>query len=130
MPSYWYDHIHLVSPDPLKTAEFYGRMFNAKRVSVTDRGEGRVSVELDLNGSRLLIKSGNVKTETAPGSSDPAHGLEHFGIRTDDLETAVAGLKAKGVEFTMEIREIRPGVKISFLLGPENVLIELLERGD
>ncbi len=129
MPSYWYDHIHLVSPNAVKTAEFYERMFDAKRVSVTDSGEGRVSVVLDLNGSRLLIKSGNVKTETAPGSSEPAHGLEHFGIKTDDLETAVAGLKAKGVEFTMEIREIRPGVKISFLLGPENVLIELLERG-
>ena len=128
MPSYWYDHVHLVSPDAVKTAEFYERMFNAKRVSVGELGAGRVSVELDLNGSRLLIKSGNVKTETAPGSSEPAHGLEHFGIVTDDLETAVAELKAKGVEFTMEIREIRPGVKISFLLGPENVLIELLER--
>ena len=127
MPSYWYDHIHLVSPDSLKTAEFYEKMFNAKRVSVTDSGEGRVSVVLDLNGSRLLIKSGNVKTETAPGSSDPAHGLEHFGIRTDDLETAVADLKAKGVKFRDEIREIRPGVKISFLWAPQNVLIELLE---
>jgi 4-hydroxyphenylpyruvate dioxygenase-like putative hemolysin len=112
------------------TAEFYERMFNAKRVSVSELGAGRVSVELDLNGSRVLIKNGNVKTETAPGSSEPAHGLEHFGLRTDDLETAVAELKAKGVEFTMEIREIRPGFKISFLLGPENVLIELLESGD
>ena len=129
MPSYSYDHIHLVSPDAVKTAEFYERMFNAKRVSVTERGAGLVSVELNLNGSRVLIKPGNVRTETAPGSSDPAHGLEHFGIITDDLETAVADLKAKGVKFRDEIREVRPGVKISFLWAPENVLIELLERG-
>ncbi len=127
MPSYRYDHIHLVSPDAVKTAEFYERMFNAKRVSVREAGPGLVSVVLDLNGSRVLIKTGNVRTETAPGSSDPAHGLEHFGIRTDDLETAVADLKAKGVKFRDEIREIRPGVKISFLWAPENVLIELLE---
>ena len=129
MPSYWYDHVHLISPDPLKTAQFYEGMFNAKRVGVSELGAGRVIVELDLNGSRLLIKSGNVKTDTAPGSSEPAHGLEHFGVRTDNLEAAVAELKAKGAEFTVEIREIRPGVKISFLLGPENVLIELLESG-
>ena len=128
MPSYWYDHVHLISPDPVKTAEFYERMFNAKRVSVTERGAGLVSVELDLNGSRVLIKPGNVRTETPPGSSDPAHGIEHFGIKTDDLETAVADLKAKGVQFKEEIREIRPGVKISFLWAPENVLIELLEK--
>ncbi len=130
MPSYRYDHIHLVSPDVGKTAEFYERMFNAKRVSVMERGAGLVSVELDLNGSKVLIKTGNVRTEAAPGSSDPAHGLEHFGIKTDDLEAAVADLKAKGVKFRDEIREIRPGFKIVFLWAPENVLIELLERND
>jgi len=127
MPNYWYDHIHLVSPDAVKTAEFYGKMFNAKRVNVRETGPGLLSVELSLNGSRVLIKTGNVRTEAAPGSSDPAHGLEHFGIKTDDLETAVAELKSKGVKFRDEIREIRPGVKISFLWAPENVLIELLE---
>ena len=128
MLSYWYDHVHLISLNPVKTAEFYERMFNAKRVSVGELGAGRVSVELDLNGSRVLVMSRRVQPETAPSSSEPAHGLEHFGIRTDDLEAAVADLKAKGVQFKEEIREIRPGVKISFLWAPENVLIELLEK--
>ena len=127
MPSYWYDHVHLISPDPVKTAEFYEKMFDAKRVSVGELGAGRVMVELDLNGSRVLINTGNVRTGAVSGSSEPAHGLEHFGIRTDDLEAAVADLKAKGVQFKEEIREIRPGVKISFLWAPENVLVELLE---
>ena len=129
MPSYWYEHIHLVSPDAVKTAEFYEKMFNAKRVNVREATPGQVSVELSLNGSRVLIKTGNVRTEVAPGSEDPAHGIEHFGIKTDDLETAVAELKAKGVKFRDEIRVIRPGVKISFLWAPENVLIELMEVG-
>jgi len=125
--SYWYDHIHLISPDPLKTAEFYERMFNAKRVSVTEQGAGRVSVALDLNGSRVLVMNPRVQPEAGPSARADNYGLEHFGIRTDDLETAVADLKAKGVQFKEEIREIRPGVKISFLWAPENVLIELLE---
>ena len=128
MPSYWHDHVHLISPDSLKTAEFYERMFNAKRVSVRELGAGRVSVELDLNGSRVLVMSRSAQPQTAPSSPETVYGLEHFGIRTDDLETAVADLKAKGVQFKEEIREIRPGVKISFLWAPENVLIELLEK--
>ncbi len=128
MPNYSYDHIHLVSPDAVKTAEFYERMFNAKRVSVGELGAGRVSVELDLNGSRVLVMSRRVQPETAPSSPETDYGLEHFGIRTDNLEAAVADLKAKGVQFKEEIREIRPGVKISFLWAPENVLIELLEK--
>ena len=127
MPSYWYDHVHLISPDPVKTAEFYEKMFNAKRVSVGELGAGRVSVELDLNGSRILVMSRRGQPETAPSSAETVYGLEHFGIRTDNLEAAVADLKAKGVKFRDEIREIRPGVKISFLWAPENVLIELLE---
>ncbi len=126
MPSYCYDQVHLISPDPVKTAEFYERMFNAKKVSVRELGAGRVSVELDLNGSRVLVMNRTAERGTVP-SSPPNYGLEHFGIRTDNLEAAVADLKAKGVKFKDEIREVRPGVKISFLWAPENVLIELLE---
>ncbi len=130
MPSYCYDHIHLISPDPVKTAEFYERMFNAKRVSVTERGAGRVSVELDLNGSRVLVMNPRVQPETGPSARVDNYGLEHFGIRTNDLETAVADLKAKGVKFKEEIRVASSGAKISFLWAPENVLIELLESND
>ena len=127
MPGYWYDHVHLISSDPVKTAEFYEKMFNARRVSVSELEAGRVMVELDLNGSRVLLMSRRVPSETAPGSAGAGDGLEHFGIRTDNLEAAVADLKAKGVQFKEEIREVGPGLKISFLLAPENVLVELLE---
>ena len=128
MPNYQHDHIHLISPDPLKTAQFYEMMFNAKRVGVREIGDGRSSVELDLNGSTVLVTSPRVQLESAASSSETGSGLEHFGIKTDNLEAAVADLKVKGVKFRDEIREARPGVKISFLWAPENVLIELLER--
>ena len=36
---------------------------------------------------------------------------------------------AKGVAFTMDPKEIRPGVKIAFLTAPQNVSIELIQRG-
>ncbi len=117
MPNYWLDHIHLMSTDPLKTAEFYKKMFNAEQVAVREMGGGRVTVSLDLNGTTILIGSSIEDTVQ--------NGLAHFGIRTDDLETAVEGLKAAGVNFSQEITEVRPGFKISFLSAPENVIIEL-----
>ena len=125
MPSYYYDHVHLISPDPLKTAQFYEEMFNAKRVSVRELSRGGINVELDLNGSRVLVMS----PSGGPASTEAGHGLGHFGIRTDDLEIAVADLKAKGVKFKEEMRVASSGAKVSFLWAPENVLIELLERG-
>ena len=128
MLDYRLDHIHLISPDPLKTAQFYEEMFNARRVSVGELGEGRVSVALDLSGTKVMVMSPIVQPGTGPSARVDSYGLDHFGIITNDLEAAVAELKAKGVKFKEEIREIRPGVKISFLWAPENVLIELMER--
>ena len=126
MPAYRYDHIHLTTPDAVKTAEFYETMFNAKRVDTRKTADGRTSVDLDLNGSRILImERGN---KPAPAAAETGYGIEHFGILTDNIEAAVADLKAKGVKFRDEIREARPGLKICFLWAPENVLIELLER--
>ncbi len=127
MPNYWYDHIHLISPDPLRTAQFYESMFNAERVSTRELPDGRTSVELNLNGSRILLTQRPVQPESASKESVAGNGLEHFGIRTDNLEAAVADLKAKGVQFRDEIRVLAPSVKISFLWAPENVLVELLE---
>ena len=119
MPNYWFDHVHLMSPDPLKTVEFYEKMFGAKKISIRELADGRITANLNLNGTTILI--------TQPRSDSSQTGLGHFGLGTDDLETAVEELKASGANFTQEVTEIRPGFKISFLLAPENVSIELQE---
>ena len=119
MPEYWFDHIHLRSPDPVKTAEFYEQMFGAKRVSMRDEGDGRAMVKLDLKGITILI---NQQT-----GEDAQTGLVHFGIRTDKLDEAVVVMKERGVKFTQDIRQVRPDFKMSFLVAPEDVPIELQE---
>ncbi|MFC1921478.1 VOC family protein [Chloroflexota bacterium] len=117
MPSYTFDHVHLMSTDPVKTAEFYEKTFAARRISASEMPGGRVNVSLDLNGVTILISQARDDTVQ--------NGLGHFGIRTDDLEAAVKELKASGVKFNQEITEIRPDFKISFVAAPENVTIEL-----
>jgi lactoylglutathione lyase len=119
MPEYWFDHIHLRSPDPVKTAEFYEQMFGAKLVSKRDEGDGRAMVKLDFKGITILI---NQQIEKGAQT-----GLVHFGIRTDKLDEAVAAMKKRGVKFTQDIRQVRPDFKMSFLVAPEDVSIELQE---
>ena len=119
LPSYFFDHIHLISQDPVKTAEFYEKIFGATQISKRDLGNGRIMVDLNLNETKILVSK--------PASDKVDTGLGHFGIRTNNLKEAVNELKAKGVKFTQEIREVRPGFKISFFIGPENVSIELQE---
>ena len=126
MPDYWFHHLHLMSPDPVRTAEFYERMFGATRVSVREMGDGRQAVNLDLDGTVILVMS-QKEGATVPG--EPQSGLEHFGLRTDDITGAVAELKANEVEIVQDVTELGRGgnLKIAFLRGPENVLIELVE---
>ncbi len=118
MPEYKFDHIHLYSPAPVKTAEFYQKMFGATPVSSNSLGKGNSMINLNLGGVTLLIS----KTD-----DEKKFGLAHFGISTDNLNKAVDELKANGIKFTTEIKEIRPGVKISFLQAPESTPIELQE---
>ena len=123
MSNYQFDHIHLRSPDPIKTAQFYEAMFGAQIVETQKRSWGTL-VRLDFNGQFLLVSP-------PPPTEDPRlaqYGLNHFGLRTDNLEKAVDDLKSRGVKFVHEITNLPPATKFSFLLAPENVLVELLSE--
>ena len=125
MSGFAFDHIHLRSPDPEATAEFYERMFGAVVIRSVQQGGARV--DMRLGGQDIFIAPA-VAGKTAPAPVSPYQGLDHIGLRVSGIDAVVADLKGKGAEFTMEPTTIRPGVRIAFLRGPEGVSIELLER--
>lgn len=129
MPNYSFDHVHFISNDPLKTAEFYEKLFGARRTGTQKFPDGRTLVELDLDGSGIKVMHPRA-TPLSPLAPMTACGLNHVGLRTDDLEAAVDELKANGAEFVMEITEGLPGIKMAFCITPENVLLELLKKSD
>jgi catechol 2,3-dioxygenase-like lactoylglutathione lyase family enzyme len=127
MPVYSYDHIHLRTRDPRGTAEWYYRMFGA-RILESVQSDGQPRIDLDINGLTVFIANVAADARIEDQPSDPHLGLDHFGLRVDDLDAAVAELKSRGATFTTEPRTIRPGVKIAFIQCPDNVRVELLER--
>ena len=120
-----FDHLHLRSPDPDGAARFYVDHLGG---TVADRIEAPDSlrVVVDLGGARLLID--RVPPGAPAGTAPPHRGLEHLGFKVDDLEATAAALRQAGIVFTMEPKLLRPGLKISFIRGPDDVSIELLER--
>jgi catechol 2,3-dioxygenase-like lactoylglutathione lyase family enzyme len=127
MAVYSYDHIHLRSRDPRGTAQYYERMFGA-RIIESIQSDGQPRIDLDINGLTVFIAQVPSDAQIAAEPADPHLGLDHFGLRVDNLDTAVAELKQRGATFTTEPRTIRPGVKIAFIQCPDNVRVELLER--
>ena len=127
MPVYSYDHIHLRSRDPMATAQYYHKMFDAKIIESV-QSDGQPRIDLDINGLTVFIARVPAEADIQQAPVDPHLGLDHFGLRVDNLDAAYAELKQRGADFAVEPRTIRPGVKIAFVRGPDNVRIELLER--
>jgi catechol 2,3-dioxygenase-like lactoylglutathione lyase family enzyme len=91
--------------------------------------DGRTLVSVALDGASIKVT--NPRPEPlVPNTLPNGCGLEHFGFRTDNIEEAVAELKAKGIKCVQEIKAISPTTKIAFFLSPEDILIELLEVSD
>jgi catechol 2,3-dioxygenase-like lactoylglutathione lyase family enzyme len=126
MSRFQFDHIHLRSSDPDAMAQWFEDKFGAKVSRYMQSGRQRVDVS--LGGANIFIAPvapGEV-VNPAPVTSD--RSLDHFGVFVNGLETFVAELAAKGVEFTTPLQTVRPGVSLCFIRGPEGISIELLER--
>jgi catechol 2,3-dioxygenase-like lactoylglutathione lyase family enzyme len=125
-PNYRWDHIHLRSPDPDATAAWFERILGAQVIRSTVEGKPRI--DLKLGGADVFIMPVAPGDKVNPPPVTPYRGLDHFGLTVSGIDAVAAELKAKGVEFTMEPRTIRPGLRICFLRGPQGISIELLER--
>lgn len=123
MPTYRFHHVHVVSEDFTGTAEFYEKLFGAKRVRTV-----KDNIDIDLNGT--IIKIRNPRPEPLLPGVPIRRGLEHISLKTDNVEAAVEDLRANGVRVLQEVNSPAPGVKLAYVLAPGDVTIELLEQSD
>ena len=121
------NHIHLKAHDPKTTAQWYVDMFGAKIVS-TGRGLGdSETVRMDIDDVRINVTSAPAGETLPEGTAESHYGLEHFGFDTYDIEGAMARMEAQGVEVLLPITVAGSGNKISYIKGPDNVRIELVQ---
>jgi catechol 2,3-dioxygenase-like lactoylglutathione lyase family enzyme len=82
--SFKLNHLHLKTPDPRETADWYVTNLGARIVSESANGGFR----LDLHGLPLNV-TGFIDSQ----SHDQVYGIEHIAIDTDDIDGTVARLK-------------------------------------
>lgn len=129
---YRYDHIHLRSPDPEATADFYRRMFGAEVTKSTypagSQYAGKPKLAMVLGGQTVLIHPPHpTKPNAAPEA--PYFGIEHIGLNVDDIDAAAAELEAKGADFMQKPAPTATGNRNAFVRGPQGVLVEIVQRG-
>lgn len=127
-----FDHVHIKCHDLHAVKKFYEKMFNAKVVyqgkvrntsmvmialgdtfiNVSEAGEGEVLEAIKKSRKNIWIR----------------YGIGHFGVCVEDLDEATRELKRKGAEFIWEPRDFRKGVRVAFIKGPEDDVIEIVQR--
>ena len=119
-----FHHLHLRSPTPAETLAWYQNVFGGE----SDQMKGC------LNGVRygrvwLLV------SQLREGSLEPTRGrsIDHLGWGFADLDAAAEEIRGKGVEFQTEPRPytnpLGQDMKISFIMGPDDVRIEVVQPG-
>jgi lactoylglutathione lyase len=126
MPTYTWDHVHLRSPDPEATAQWFERVLGAEVIRSMQQGKPRI--DLKLGGANIFIAPVEAGDGVNAAPTTPYQGLDHFGLTVAGIDAVAAELKGKGVEFTKDPTTVRPGVRVCFIRGPQGISIELLER--
>jgi catechol 2,3-dioxygenase-like lactoylglutathione lyase family enzyme len=135
-----WDHIHLISSDPLAAVEWYREMLSAEVTRIQDDLRGAPQIDLRVGGQTVVIRG--VRPGERPADSRPiehfetfsshnARGVDHFGLTyRGDLRAFCDALKAKGARMAIEPWEFKPGLVLCYLAGPDGVSIELIQVND
>jgi lactoylglutathione lyase len=115
------NHLHLKTPNPKKTADFYVEYTGAKVVKEATRPDGSKNYRLDLHGVEL-----NVTQFLEEQKLDQFMGLEHVAIDTNNFDGELNKIKSAGLKI-LEERVLPDGRRVCFFEGPEGVRLEFLE---
>jgi lactoylglutathione lyase len=122
-----FDHVHLVSKDPQAAANWYADKLGGKIArNVEVKGAPQLYVSI---GGFIVIVRGQRPSESAADKRGLEWGVDHFGVRVKgDFDGFCAGLRAKGVTFSLEPTDFNPTTRIAFIKAPDGVSVELLNR--
>ena len=83
----------------------------------------------DGNGRLELVKFhapvGPDGDRDAPANTP---GIRHVAFAVDDIDAAVAGLRARGAELVGEVERYEDSYRLCYVRGPEGIIVELAEQ--
>lgn len=113
-------HGHLRGPDPAASLAWYVDKFGGTIAKLKGQIDG-----INYGGVWILAQRG----EATPSAG---HAIDHIGFRPLNVDTVVAGLKAKNVTVTTEPRPLTlpsgTSMRLAFIEGIDGVRIELVQR--
>jgi len=106
--------------------DFFVQALGARLVERRKFGTADGAV-LDLHGTRINLKISRPDEAVTGDGSQKHYGYDHLALEVEDIESAHRELQTKGFSFISPPTDTGTG-KVAFFRGPDNILIELLQR--
>ena len=121
-----YNHVHLVTEDPLATADWYVRNLDGR---ISDKGEirGSMRVRVMLGDALLNIRSRRPGETIVAPQEGTLIGIDHMAFSVDGFEAMVADFEKNDVRIIEPAFMTPSGGRAIFIEGPDKVSIEILE---
>jgi catechol 2,3-dioxygenase-like lactoylglutathione lyase family enzyme len=107
--------------------DFYQKLLGLEFVGVTPVWFGKIH-RLRFGTSDFKLVEPNKIPSKGPVGAENQLGFRYVTFVIKNLSPVCKELKKKGIEFTVDEFEIRPGVRIAMVKDPDGNIIELLER--
>ena len=111
-------HVHLKTPDPKKTMQFYCDTLGATLIKEVD-GRG---YQVNLHGLQL-----NITTIIDTQKRAQKLGIEHIAVDTDDYAGTMAKFRASGAKILEEMIG-SSGRHVGWVESPDGSQIEIIEK--
>ena len=120
-------HVAIISSDYEKAKDFYVDKLGFKIKREVERKERNDTIIILDAGNNIEIELFIEKNPPLRVTRPEAAGLRHLSFRVDDIISAVAELKEKGIE-TEEIRiDPQDGKRMTFFFDPDHLPLEIHE---
>ncbi|MGE5842752.1 MAG: methylmalonyl-CoA epimerase [Deltaproteobacteria bacterium] len=128
------DHIGIAVKSIEQAGKFYTDVLGLKIMDIENVADQKVNVAfLPITDSEVeLLQSTHVDGPVAKFIEAKGEGIQHIAYRVENIEEALAELKAKGIRLIDEKpRKGAGGALIAFIHPKETngVLVEICERG-
>jgi catechol 2,3-dioxygenase-like lactoylglutathione lyase family enzyme len=124
--SFRFHHVHIICKDLEKMIGFFTQSIGAELVKRKKFGTAD-GASLDLLGTTINLRVARADEKIEGDASRTVYGYNHIGLEVEDIEVAYTDLSAQGYSFFMPPTNI-PELRIAFLRGPEDIVIELVQR--
>lgn len=136
------DHVGIVVEDLEAATEFFVELGlevqgtgevedeRADRIVGLDGVRSQLVMLQSKDGQRLLeLVKFHSPASPAGDPEAPSHapGIRHLAFVVDDVDAAVAGLRARGTELVGELVSYGSSYRLCYVRGPEGIIVELAE---